>query len=714
VSLRVGVLPQVVPCGPLGSRELRSAGEDIVTEQARDGSDAAFGELYRRHVNAARTTARYILRNTHDADDVVADAFAGVLSALRNGSGPRDTNFRGYLLSCVRNGCTLRSRQRDRAVPVDPTDFADSPDALEDPERFAEADVITTAYSSLPAPWQRVLWMTEVEDRPLDDVAANLHLGKQAAAALSYRAHQGLTEAYLSQSIHSRKSHDDGCALVAPQLARYVRGRCWPGTQRTIRTHLDGCTPCSVLVVELGDVNHNLRGLMIAPFALGAFLLDHSKAHGAAATASSAAVGTRAATAFGTRSPLHAWLLPAQVVSALTLGVLTVAPEMGNTPAAAKATAATASETAAPAPDAGPAAVDVGGSVTESGAAPESTAGGASVPDASTTGVPSGGVAKGVPAVTVPAVTPGVTIPSLTTPGIDSTVPPLPVPTIPNVTIPDLGLPPITVPPVGVPAVTLPSVPVITVPPAAVPPVSVPPVVVTVPPVVVPPVTAPPVVITVPPVVVTVPPATASGLPGIDLGSATSFAVLANTAVTSTGATSISGDVGATGGVVTGLAATQFLTGSLASLPGSIGGQSAVAKASLNIAALVAAPLPGVELGGTTLGPGTYRSGTLGMTGTLVLDGGGDPNALFVFKAATTLITASASHVVFINGAQPCNVFWNVGSSATLGTFSTIAGTIIAEVSITATTGVAVNGRLIARGGAVTLDTNTINVPACA
>jgi hypothetical protein len=128
---------------------------------------------------------------------------------------------------------------------------------------------------------------------------------------------------------------------------------------------------------------------------------------------------------------------------------------------------------------------------------------------------------------------------------------------------------------------------------------------------------------------------------------------------------------------------------------------------------LSASPLPGVDLGGRTIGPGVYQGGTFEMAGTLTLDAGADPNAIFVFKAASTLVTASASRVVLVNGAQACNVFWQVGSSATFGTTTHFAGTVIANISITATTGVAIDGRLIARNGAVTLDSGTIIVPAC-
>ena len=120
-----------------------------------------------------------------------------------------------------------------------------------------------------------------------------------------------------------------------------------------------------------------------------------------------------------------------------------------------------------------------------------------------------------------------------------------------------------------------------------------------------------------------------------------------------------------------------------------------------------------MELGGTTKTPGVYDSpaGTFGITGTLTLDAQGDPNAVFIFKAASTLITASASRVNLVNGAQASNVFWQVGSSATLGTYSVLRGNVLALASITVTTGVTVDGRTLARTAAVTLDTDTITTP---
>jgi hypothetical protein len=126
-----------------------------------------------------------------------------------------------------------------------------------------------------------------------------------------------------------------------------------------------------------------------------------------------------------------------------------------------------------------------------------------------------------------------------------------------------------------------------------------------------------------------------------------------------------------------------------------------------------ATPIAAAALGGLTLNPGVYSGGALDLTGTVTLDAQGDSGAVFVFQAASTLITASASHVKLVNGASACNVFWKVGSSATLGTTTDFKGTILALTSITLNTGATVDGRMLARNGAVTLDSNTVTAPNC-
>lgn len=121
------------------------------------------------------------------------------------------------------------------------------------------------------------------------------------------------------------------------------------------------------------------------------------------------------------------------------------------------------------------------------------------------------------------------------------------------------------------------------------------------------------------------------------------------------------------------------------------------------------------NLGGQTLVGGVYRaSAAMALTGTLTLDAQGDPSTVFVFQAGSTLITSSSSTVQLIGAAQACNVFWQVGSSATLGTSTSFVGTIMALTSATLQTNARLEGRVLARNGAVVLDSNVISSPSCA
>lgn len=204
----------------------------------------------------------------------------------------------------------------------------------------------------------------------------------------------------------------------------------------------------------------------------------------------------------------------------------------------------------------------------------------------------------------------------------------------------------------------------------------------------------------------------------VGLGTATSYGVLAGSAITSTSTvldpTIVNGDLGVS--PLTSI--TGFPPGIVNGTQHSADAAALQAKTDLVLAYDDAAgrtPVTSiaVELGGTTLLPGTYAGPTLGLTGTVTLDAKGDPDAVFVIKANETLITAEASSVSLIGSANPCNVYWVVGSSATFGVNSDFVGTTMAMESITATTGADFEGRLLARTGAVTLDTNTITRPTC-
>lgn len=196
------------------------------------------------------------------------------------------------------------------------------------------------------------------------------------------------------------------------------------------------------------------------------------------------------------------------------------------------------------------------------------------------------------------------------------------------------------------------------------------------------------------------------------LGAAGNFAVLGATAVTNAGASVITGDMGNSPGVTFTGFPPGIVTGIIRANDAlAIQAQTDATTAYNNLAAQACITTVAADLGGQTLAPGVYCSGsTMGLTGTVTLDAGGVSNAVWVFQMGSTLTTASNSVVQVINGGQQNNVFWQVGSSATLGTTSKFAGHILALTSITVNTGATVSGRVLALTGAVTLDTNTVSL----
>ncbi|MCB1209295.1 MAG: DUF3494 domain-containing protein [Verrucomicrobiales bacterium] len=207
----------------------------------------------------------------------------------------------------------------------------------------------------------------------------------------------------------------------------------------------------------------------------------------------------------------------------------------------------------------------------------------------------------------------------------------------------------------------------------------------------------------------------------VDLGTATSFAVVGGSGITNTGATTVTGDVGS----FPTISQTGFGPGANSvTLNGTNFGGNAVTQQAKNdmvtayndafgrSANVVFAPA--FDLGGSTLVAGVYNDpSSFAITGVLTLDAQGNPNAVWIFQTGSTLVTASNSSIILVNGADGCNVFWQVGTSATLGANTVFIGTILANTSITANTGATVTGRLLALNGAVTMDTNTIAAAIC-
>jgi uncharacterized protein YhjY with autotransporter beta-barrel domain len=221
----------------------------------------------------------------------------------------------------------------------------------------------------------------------------------------------------------------------------------------------------------------------------------------------------------------------------------------------------------------------------------------------------------------------------------------------------------------------------------------------------------------------------AIGLPGSsyaqapDLGTAANFAVLAGSTVTNTGSTVLHGSLG----LSPGSAITGFPPGIVLAPGGTFISDAVAVQAQIDLAtgynAAASRPttsdLTGQNLGGLTLTPGVYNfASSAQLTGSLRLNALGNPNAIFIFNIGSTLTTGSGSSVTVIGGGLGSNVYWRVGSSATLGTTTAFVGDILALTSITLNTGANITcGSALARNGAVTLDTNNIairNLSACA
>ncbi len=207
----------------------------------------------------------------------------------------------------------------------------------------------------------------------------------------------------------------------------------------------------------------------------------------------------------------------------------------------------------------------------------------------------------------------------------------------------------------------------------------------------------------------------ACGQSAVALRSAAGFAVLAGSTVTNTGSSTVTGDVG----VSPGTAVTGFPPGTIVGATHVADSVAAQAQLDLTTAyndaagrTLCPVTVAG-NIGGQTLAPGLYKStSSLAISsGDLTLDARGNVNAVWIFQIASTLTTTAGRQVILTGGARAANVFWQVGSSATLGTNSTFAGTIMADQAVSLVTGATLNGRALARIGAVSLDANTVTRP---
>lgn len=290
---------------------------DLVA-RARTGDADAYAELFNRHREAAARLARQLTSSPAEADDVVSDAFARVLHALRTGGGPRIA-FRAYLLTVVRRAhvdrvrADHRLRLTDDHTTLEPTASQVEPPVDPVTGRF-EQTTAARAYASLPERWQVVLWHTEVEGEKPADVAPLVGLSPNGVAALAYRAREGLRQAYLQ--MHVAAVLDESCRWTTEHLGGYVRGGLTTRQEAKIEAHLESCERCPAVALELTSMNQALPALL-APLVLGVLAEGYLASVGAAAAGAGvaavvgaasgeavgvgiAAVGTGASTGAGT------------------------------------------------------------------------------------------------------------------------------------------------------------------------------------------------------------------------------------------------------------------------------------------------------------------------------------------------------------------------------------------------------------------------------
>lgn len=224
--------------------------------RAAAGDVSAVAELYAEHRPVALRVAARLCRPA-DVDDVVADAFVRVFDQVRRGGGPR-TSFRAYLLTAVRHAATdlVRAEARLSELPItDDLPARHAPTAPREDagsDRQVESHVLADALATLPDRWQLVVWWSDVENRPMSEIGARLGLTANAAAALAFRAREGLRQAYLAQYVE--RADRARCRPWRGQLPALVRDKLSARAAHRVTAHVDTCDSCAAVVRRLHDL----------------------------------------------------------------------------------------------------------------------------------------------------------------------------------------------------------------------------------------------------------------------------------------------------------------------------------------------------------------------------------------------------------------------------------------------------------------------------
>jgi RNA polymerase sigma factor (sigma-70 family) len=246
--------PHAQPLGEASDMEL--------VEYTRAGNSAAFGELWVRHSSAGRAVAR---SHRFDADDLLSEAFARVFQAISAGGGPTAA-FRPYLFTTIRNVSMQWARAKSADASED-LDLMADPSTEEDASLAAlDKSLTVNAFRSLPTRWQEALWYSEVEQLSSAEIAPLLGMKANAVSALTYRAREGLRQAWIQA--HLQRTTDPECAATIERLGSFTRGMLGTRESKRVRDHLAGCTSCTIVADEARQVGSRLA-LVLLPLAAG-------------------------------------------------------------------------------------------------------------------------------------------------------------------------------------------------------------------------------------------------------------------------------------------------------------------------------------------------------------------------------------------------------------------------------------------------------------
>jgi RNA polymerase sigma factor (sigma-70 family) len=304
----------------------------LLLERVRAGDSGAYGELYVRHEPAATSLARYLTRSNHEADDVVADAFARVLRAIKGGAGPTES-FRPYLLTAVRRTVWRHSEESNHhrlAASEDEAELLDLRLAVE-PEDRTDEGIILRAFQELPERWQLVLWHTEIEGQPPAAVAPLLGLSPNATAALAVRAREGLRQAFLQAHLQSRPA--ESCRFSVEHLGSFVRDGLGKRDNAKVEAHLAQCEECRELQADLGSLNKALRSV-VGPAVVGAGAARWLQSRAAESSAGVGSIEHARQIVSRLRFPQAVGLAGAAAALVVTLGV---SSDLGRPPEPAEA-----------------------------------------------------------------------------------------------------------------------------------------------------------------------------------------------------------------------------------------------------------------------------------------------------------------------------------------------------------------------------------------